>query len=158
MARWKLWNYEISGYHGDELWSVNMSYVVGHKRSSGLLFYCIVFILWELIIFWCGYVNSCGNDRKPNNKKTAIPMHRPRDGAFSGQRLGKHVPAAKYTNAKIEDLCFLCGPYPNIISKEEVYTRSVVYGSLWRQNLSGRLGARYQKTSNNRLRILDSVL
>jgi hypothetical protein len=30
--------------------------------------------------------------------------------AVSRQQLGKHVPAAKDTNATIEELCFLCGP------------------------------------------------
>jgi hypothetical protein len=35
----------------------------------------------------------------------------------SGQRLGKHFPAATYTIAAIEELCFLYGPCPNIIRK-----------------------------------------
>jgi hypothetical protein len=37
--------------------------------------------------------------------------------AVSGQRLGKYVPAATDTNATIETLCFLCGPYHDVISK-----------------------------------------
>jgi hypothetical protein len=48
-------------------------------------------------------------------------MQRPRDGrytkAVSGQRLGKHVPAATDMKAKAEELCLLCGPYRDIISK-----------------------------------------
>jgi hypothetical protein len=37
--------------------------------------------------------------------------------AVSWQRLGKHVPAATDTNATIEQLCFLCGPCRDVISK-----------------------------------------
>jgi hypothetical protein len=35
----------------------------------------------------------------------------------SGQRLGKHVPAATDTNATIEEPCFLCGPCRGVIIK-----------------------------------------
>jgi hypothetical protein len=38
----------------------------------------------------------------------------------SGQRLGKHVPAATVTNATIEEQCFLCGPFRDVISKEKI--------------------------------------
>jgi hypothetical protein len=34
-----------------------------------------------------------------------------------GQRLGNHVPGATDTNATIEELCFLCGPCRDVISK-----------------------------------------
>jgi hypothetical protein len=34
-----------------------------------------------------------------------------------GERVDKHVPAATYINATIEELCFLCGPCRDIISK-----------------------------------------
>jgi hypothetical protein len=37
--------------------------------------------------------------------------------SVSRQRLGKHVPAAKDTIATIEELCFLCGPCRDVISK-----------------------------------------
>jgi hypothetical protein len=37
--------------------------------------------------------------------------------ATSGQRLSKHVPAATDANAKIGELCFLCGPCRDVISK-----------------------------------------
>jgi hypothetical protein len=37
--------------------------------------------------------------------------------AVSGQRFIKNVPAATYTNATIEELCFLRGPCLDIISK-----------------------------------------
>jgi hypothetical protein len=37
--------------------------------------------------------------------------------AVSGQGLGKYVPAALDTSATIEDLCFLCGPCRDVISK-----------------------------------------
>jgi hypothetical protein len=40
--------------------------------------------------------------------------------AVSGQRLGKHVPAATGTNATVEELCFLCGPCRDIVSKGQV--------------------------------------
>jgi hypothetical protein len=35
----------------------------------------------------------------------------------SGQRLSEHVPAATDTNVKIEQLCFLCGPFRDVINK-----------------------------------------
>jgi hypothetical protein len=35
----------------------------------------------------------------------------------SVKRLGEHVPAATDASAKIEELCFLCGPCRDIISK-----------------------------------------
>jgi hypothetical protein len=37
--------------------------------------------------------------------------------AVSGQRLGKHVPAATDTHAITEEWCFLCGPCRDFISK-----------------------------------------
>jgi hypothetical protein len=37
--------------------------------------------------------------------------------AASGQELGKHVPAAKNTHATIEELCFLCGPCREVITR-----------------------------------------
>jgi hypothetical protein len=37
--------------------------------------------------------------------------------AVSGQRLGEHVLAAADTNGTIEELCFLCGPCRDIITK-----------------------------------------
>jgi hypothetical protein len=44
-------------------------------------------------------------------------MQRSQDGGYtsavSGQRLGKHVSAARDTNAK---LCFLCSPIRDVIS------------------------------------------
>jgi hypothetical protein len=33
------------------------------------------------------------------------------------QRLGKQVPASTDTNATTQELCFLCGPCQNVISK-----------------------------------------
>jgi hypothetical protein len=36
--------------------------------------------------------------------------------AFSGQRLGKYVPAAT-DNRTIEERCFLCGPRREVISR-----------------------------------------
>jgi hypothetical protein len=35
----------------------------------------------------------------------------------SGQRLGKHVPAAMVTHARGETGCCLCGPYQGVIRK-----------------------------------------
>jgi hypothetical protein len=40
--------------------------------------------------------------------------------AFSGQRLGEHVAAAADRNATVEELCFICGPCRDIISKVQV--------------------------------------
>jgi hypothetical protein len=37
--------------------------------------------------------------------------------AISGQRLGKHIPTTTDVNATIEELCFLCGPCRDVISK-----------------------------------------
>jgi hypothetical protein len=37
--------------------------------------------------------------------------------AISGQRLSKHVPAATDTKATIEELCLLCGPCRDVMSK-----------------------------------------
>jgi hypothetical protein len=48
-----------------------------------------------------------------------VTMQRPHTKAVSGQRLGKHIPAATDTNATIEELCFICGPCRDIISKEQ---------------------------------------
>jgi hypothetical protein len=39
--------------------------------------------------------------------------------AVSGQRLGKHLPVAADTKAAIEELCFMCGPCRDVISKEQ---------------------------------------
>jgi hypothetical protein len=38
-------------------------------------------------------------------------------GAVSEQRLGEYFPAEADTNASIEELCFLCGPCRDVISK-----------------------------------------
>jgi hypothetical protein len=40
--------------------------------------------------------------------------------AVSGQRLGKHFLAETDPNATKEELCFLSGPYRNVISKGQV--------------------------------------
>jgi hypothetical protein len=57
-VRWTVWNYPISGYHSNELLSINTLHLyksrrrsVGHERSSIILFHCIVCIVWVLIIF-----------------------------------------------------------------------------------------------------------
>jgi hypothetical protein len=39
--------------------------------------------------------------------------------AISGQQLGKHVPAATDMNSTTEELRFLCGLCPDVISKEQ---------------------------------------
>jgi hypothetical protein len=49
-------------------------------------------------------------------------------GTVSGQRLGKHVPEATDTNATIEELCFLCGPFRDVISKGQFWKKN---GSSW---------------------------
>jgi hypothetical protein len=46
----------------------------------------------------------------------------------SGQRLGKHVPAATDTNATIEELCFVCGPCRNIITDKVTVVSSTPCG------------------------------
>jgi hypothetical protein len=54
-------HYAILGYHSNDRavkHCMKMSYVVGHERARYLLFLCIVSILWEFIIFWCGYVKG----------------------------------------------------------------------------------------------------
>jgi hypothetical protein len=51
-------------------------------------------------------------------------------GAVSGQRLGKHFPAATDTNTTMEYLRLLCGPYRDVMSKGQGYTQSVLYGRL----------------------------
>jgi hypothetical protein len=45
------------------------------------------------------------------------------DRAVSGQRLCRHVPAATYTKVTIEELCFICGPCRDVISKEQGETK-----------------------------------
>jgi hypothetical protein len=37
--------------------------------------------------------------------------------AVSGQQLGKQISAATDTNARVEERCFLCGPFRDVISK-----------------------------------------
>jgi hypothetical protein len=37
---------------------MNVSQRLGHERARCLLFKCIIYILWEFILFWCGYVKS----------------------------------------------------------------------------------------------------
>jgi hypothetical protein len=64
--------------------------------------------------------------------------------AVSGQRLGKHVPAARQqslNNAKVgttmEDMCFLCGLCRDVISKRQGRL-IVLHGSLWKEDFSRR--------------------
>jgi hypothetical protein len=54
--------------------------------------------------------------------------------AVSGQRLGKHVPAATNTNGTIEELCFLCGLCRDVTSKGQGHL-IVLYG---REGAGGR--------------------
>jgi hypothetical protein len=56
---------------------------------------------------------KCQYCRKRLDRWANIP------GLFSGQRLGKHVPAATDTNAT-EGRCFLCGP-----------CRDAITGTVW---------------------------
>jgi hypothetical protein len=42
---------------------------------------------------------------------------KPEEMSIIRQRLGKQVSAATDTNATIEELCFLCGPSRDVISK-----------------------------------------
>jgi hypothetical protein len=42
--------------------------------------------------------------------------NRQKTKAVSGQRLGKHVPAATNTHETIEERCFLCGPWREVIT------------------------------------------
>jgi hypothetical protein len=94
-------------------------------------------------------------------------MQRPRDGrisrAVSGQRLGKHDPAATDTNATIEDLCFLYGLCSDFISKGQgqglvnSVRESVREELSWRQR-NNHCWSRYQETFSNRLRTLDCVI
>jgi hypothetical protein len=44
------------------------------------------------------------------------------NGAISGLRLNKHVPAATNTKATIEELCFQSGPCRDFISKGQGYS------------------------------------
>jgi hypothetical protein len=58
-------HYWLWGYHRDELPNIthcmNVRYVlVGHERVNGILFQCIVSIMWVLTIFLCGYVKYWG--------------------------------------------------------------------------------------------------
>jgi hypothetical protein len=80
----------------------------------------------------------------------------------SGQRLSKHVPAASDMNATLEELCFLCGPCRDVISKGQGWSL-VLYGSLLCKDLSRRqrnshCWSRYQESSTYRLRTLECVL
>jgi hypothetical protein len=63
---------------------------------------------------------------------TAVAMQRLRDRriykAVSGQRLGKHVPAATNTSETIEELHFLRGPCQDVISKGKSELRE---SSVW---------------------------
>jgi hypothetical protein len=58
----ELWNYASSSYYHwsltykNQLCRVIYKYIVGHKYASSLLYQCIVFIRWILIIFGCEYV------------------------------------------------------------------------------------------------------
>jgi uncharacterized CHY-type Zn-finger protein len=47
--------------------------------------------------------------------------------AASGQRLGKHDLALTYTNATIEERCFLCGPCREVITRTDGATSSILY-------------------------------
>jgi hypothetical protein len=59
--------------------------------------------------------------------------------AVFGQWLGEHVPAAADTNATIEELCFLCGPCRDVISKGQ--GQSLVT-SLWESVKRGLEGVK----------------
>jgi hypothetical protein len=46
--------------------------------------------------------------------------------AVSEQQLGKYVPTTTDTNATVEELCFLCGPFRGVINKrQDPFSQSV---------------------------------
>jgi hypothetical protein len=59
-----------------------------------------------------------------NNRKIVFSVVRA--AAFSGQQLGKHVPAATDTNSTIEERCFLCGLCRDVIARTVGAMSSVV--------------------------------
>jgi hypothetical protein len=48
--------------------------------------------------------------------------------AISGQLFSKHIPKATDMNATIEQWCFLCGPYQDVISKGQ---SELIESSAW---------------------------
>jgi hypothetical protein len=50
-----------------------------------------------------------------NNRRAVFSVDRAT--AIFGQRCGKHVPTATDINATVEERCFLCYPYRDVISK-----------------------------------------
>jgi hypothetical protein len=77
--------------------------------------------------------------------------------AVSGKRLDKHFPEATDTNATIEELCFLCSPCRDFMSKGQVYSSPLCTGVY---EESTRTGGReiaivvsrcYETSSNRRL-------
>jgi hypothetical protein len=64
--------------------------------------------------------------REGTEKDVQTQKHTVACTAVSGQRLCKHVPAAKDTNATMEERCFLCGPCSDVISRAVGTMSSVV--------------------------------
>jgi hypothetical protein len=68
-------------------------------------------------------VGNARNIHVSNNRRTVFSVVRA--ATVSGQRLGKHVPAAMDTKATLER-CFLCSAYRDVITKTVGAVSSVV--------------------------------
>jgi hypothetical protein len=77
--------------------STTHNFIFPNRYTCLFIYLCI---LWRVEPLLCNHCEMGGYTR-----------------AVSGQWLSKNVPAATDTNVTIEELCFLCGPCRDVISK-----------------------------------------
>jgi hypothetical protein len=92
-------------------------YHTGQKKNKKIKLYIVAYrpVAKQRLCKQRPLLGNARNMHARYNRRTVFSVVRA--AAISGQRLGKHVPAATVTNVTIKERCLLCGPCRNVITR-----------------------------------------